>query len=226
MTDVVRWLNQNDGAAIVVLTAFLVIFNAWLLLETRSTRIEKLVANVDAYPMLWDMASMYLAGRVENAGPAVARDLEWLVTLRGPDGKEIEPMRRYAQPMFAPEKYRTMMLDPRNRGSTTALRQLADEGMVIDVEWSWTDGRRRWPFGPHARHTRTDQWDCKQLSTDFFEALILTETPPMLKLSGMADEVKKAAKDVRKIPDELRRLRWIAERAFDDEPEKTGPEPT
>lgn len=214
MTDAISWLNANDGAAIVILTLFLVAFNAWLLLETRAVRVEKFIASVEAYPMPYEMASMYLSARIENGGPAIAHDVEWNVT-QLQDGKPVEENpHRYGQPLLAAGRHRTMMLHERSRSQM--LQEMADANVTWDVEWSWTDGRRRFWVGAHIRHFRRERWDAKELVDDFYQAWVLTETPPMLKLGEMADEVRKAAKEVEKIRRELERLRRLAERPSEE----------
>lgn len=221
MTEAIEWLNQNEGAVIAVLTAFLVLFNAWLLLETRAVRMERLVASVEAYPMPYEMASMYLSGRVENGGPAIARDLVWTVTQRQ-GGEVVDEPHRYAQPLMAAGRYRTMMLHQRQKSQM--LREMGEQGVTFEVEWEWKDGRRWLGVGPHRTHKRSATWDAKQLSDDFYQAIVLTETPPMLKVSAAADEMKKAAKEPEKIRRELERLRRLAERALHEEEPETGPE--
>jgi len=52
----------------------------------------------------------------------------------------------------------------------------------------------------------------KTLVKDFYQAFVLTEAPPMLKIADAAYEVKKAAKEVERIRRELEHLRWMAER--------------
>lgn len=214
MVDVIDWLNRNDGAAIAVLTFFLAVFTAWLLLETRAGRVEKLVASVEAYPMPYEMASFLLAGRIENGGPALARDLVWIVT-QMKEGKPVEGSHRYAQPLLASGRFRTMLLHERERSQL--LLEMGKEGVAFDVEWSWKDGRRWVGIGPHRTHRRTATWDAKQLGEDFYQAIMLTETPPLLKMGEAADDVRKAAKEVEKIRREIERLRQLVERRSDAE---------
>jgi hypothetical protein len=200
VTELIKWLNSNQGAVLAGLTLVYVFFTGALLLEARSGRREKLVASVEAYPMPYEMASMYLAGRLENG---------------------FDEPHRYAQPMMAAGRYHTMMLH--ERGRSQMLRGLADEGTTFGVEWAWKDGRRWFGVGPHRTHRRTTTWDAKQLAEDFYQANVLTETPPMLKVGEAADEVKKAAKEVERIRRELESMRTFAERAAHREPAETGP---
>ena len=163
VTDAVSWLNENQGAVIAVLTAFLVLFNAWLLLETRSLRMERLIASVEAYPMPYEMASMYLSW-VENGGPAMARELVWTVTQKQA-GEVVDEPHRYAQPLMGAGRYRTMMLHERQKSQM--LREMGEQGVTFEVEWEWKDGRRWFGVGAHRTHKRSATWDAKQLSEDF-----------------------------------------------------------
>lgn len=94
----------------------------------------------------------------------------------------------------------------------------------MKVEWQWKDGRRWLGVGPHRTHKRSTTWDAKQLSDDFYQAIVLTETPPMLKVGAAADELKRASKEPEKIRRELEKLRQLAERALREDEPGTGPE--
>ncbi len=165
--------------------------------------------------MPYEMASMYLAGRIENGGPAPARDLLWSVTQMR-DGEPTENAHRYAQPLLGAGRYRSMMLHHR-KGSQT-LREMGDLGITFEATWEWKDGRRsRLGLGPHLVHKRSATWVTRQLVEDFYQAWVLTETPPMLKVGDMADGVRKAIKELPKIRAELERAHRREERALADD---------
>lgn len=45
--------------------------------------------------MPYEMASMYLSGRIENGGPAYARNLVWIVAMKR-QGAAVDEPHRYA----------------------------------------------------------------------------------------------------------------------------------
>jgi len=49
----------------------------------------------------------------------------------------------------------------------------------------------------------------EKLAEDFYQALVLTETPPMLRVGDAAQEVERAAKEVKKIREELQKIRKV-----------------
>ncbi|MDQ4036504.1 MAG: hypothetical protein M3153_11360 [Chloroflexota bacterium] len=83
------------------------------------------------------------------------------------------------------------------------LNELADLDAVVGMEWSWEDGRRRFIAGPRRRHQRSAEWRCAQLREDFYQALVLTEAPPLPKV----------VKELEKLRGEVKKLREVVDRA-------------
>jgi hypothetical protein len=210
--EVVNWLNTNSGAVIAALTLVYVVFTGALLLEARSSRLEKLSASVEAYPMVHEIAHLYLAGRIENGGPAYARDISWDVRLLE-NGQLVDEDRSYKQPLMAPGRHRTTMLHPRGKQAT--LKALADRGFTVEMTWSWTDGRHRFGVGPRKRHQRSEVWDFATLRDGFYKGSVMVETPVDVKLANALDPIRKAADEIPRIGSELRLLRYFIESRID-----------
>lgn len=121
-------------ATLTVATLGLVVATLLLWQEARRLRVD---ANVTASVVPWEVAGgLYIAIVVDNAGPAVARDVqvEWRL-----DRKVDEKSGRLREPAFAVGFRRTIL--PIRSGAR--MDDLAAEGASVHAELAWRDGRRR-----------------------------------------------------------------------------------
>ena len=117
---------------LVCATALLALVTAGLYWESRRLRVE---ANLVAWAAPWEIAyGLYPAILIENAGPAVARDVTITWTLNRPTGSADGMLR---EPAF-PVGFRRTILPAKG----PKLDDLAAEGAAITIELAWRDGRR------------------------------------------------------------------------------------
>lgn len=118
---------------LVFATGLLALVTAGLYWESRRLRVE---ANLVAYAVPWEIAyGLYPAILVENAGPAVARDVTITWTLTRLTGNADGVLR---EPAFLVGFRRTIL-----PAKGPKLDDLATEGAAISIELAWRDGRRR-----------------------------------------------------------------------------------
>jgi hypothetical protein len=88
---------------------------------------------------------MYLEVRLENFGPANARDVRLDVRTEDPGGQLVAGSEhRLGETILAAGRHRTILALPAGRSD---LRVMATAGYVVVATWSWTDDRSLLPFG-------------------------------------------------------------------------------
>jgi hypothetical protein len=116
-----------------IATVGLVVVSLLVWWEARRLRVEAVMV---ATAVPWEVAGgLYLAILLDNAGPAVARDVEVRWTLNRNVDAASGTLR---EPLFVPGFRRTILPI---RGGTT-MDQLAAEGASVHVELEWRDWRR------------------------------------------------------------------------------------
>ena len=133
-----------------------------LFVEARAARMRS-EAIVEAVPDLYGQG-MLLVVAVINSGPAVGREFSLEMTLRHPtDATKTSrhKLDRRALPVGQ------ALLMPRVQGESKYLRELADEGLILELRWRWQDERRWFWIGPRWRHSRQETYP----THDFFEGL-------------------------------------------------------
>jgi hypothetical protein len=156
--QVFTWIEAHVGlmALLTAIASFL------LFVEARAARMRS-EAIVEAVPDLYGQG-MLLVVAVINSGPAVGRDFSLEMTLRHPtDATKTtqHKLDRRALPVGQ------ALLMPRVHGESKYLRELSDEGFILDLRWRWQDERRWFWIGPRGRHSRHETYP----THDFFEGL-------------------------------------------------------
>ena len=217
---IVETLNQNAGAVTAVATIVYAVITLGLLRESRASRLE---ASVIALAEPWDRGHVYVSVTLENLGPTVAKNVEFTLDLRPGGGGEVEDHRRLFQGYLAPGRHRRFL--PRATSGMRPLQELADAGYVLELAWSWQDGRRDWAW---RSVTSKGAWSAPlaELATDYFGGGALVERTAEHELSRLVDEVKGARERLDRIHavlDEPRRRRQ--ERELEGLFDRTGSPP-
>jgi hypothetical protein len=202
MNELITWLNANAGAMTALATMVYAVITLFLLFEARSTRVIRHEAQLEAWPTLYG-GGLYLATRLENYGPDIARDVRleaWITH----EGKPVDASRRrHAEPLFPAGRHRTFLM--RTGDQYQMLRAMAEEGGELRLRWEWSDGRRGGlGLGPPRRHAGESVTALSEFSEGFYEGGALVEKEPL-------DDFPKLVEHTKKVPDELRRLRNILE---------------
>ena len=165
---------------LVFATALLALVTAGLYWESRRLRVE---ANLVAYAAPWELAyGLYPAILIENAGPAVARDVTVTWTLNRPAGNAEGLLR---EPAF-PIGFRRTILPTKG----PKLDDLAKEGAKISIELAWRDDRR----GTQRRRIDTT---CEAIRADYTRSGAL----PRPSDSELQMQIRDALREIRdKIP--------------------------
>jgi hypothetical protein len=171
-------VDSGTAAELVLAVATLGLVVATLLLvwESRRQRVE---ANVVAWVAPWELAGgLYLAIQVENTGPAIARSLvlDWrFVSATLPNGHLAEPVMSVG--------FRRTMLPTREQ----RLDALAAQGVPIEIDLSWRDGRR----GTQTQKVRTD---CRAVKAAVDESRAMPRPSQAEVLGQIRDELEKIAR--------------------------------
>ena len=118
-----------------------------LFYEARATRLRR-EAIVEVAPELYGQGQLLVLA-VINGGPAVARELAVDVAVysaTNPAGRSEHTLRRQALLVTQ------VLLLPRVSGKAHRLKELADEGYVLEWKWAWKDDRRILFIGPRRQH--------------------------------------------------------------------------
>lgn len=189
--SVVDALNANSGAIVAISATVSAVITILLLLEARTTRNLRRIADVVAYPTAHGAAGMYLELVALNGGPTNARDVKIAFRFTGPDGTIEGAPRTQVDPLLAPGHNRRFLASP-SEGLAT-LNEYADRGLTLEVDWSWTDDRRRFWFLPR-RHQRFAEWAAADLRAGLYGGWALTERDRDDDIHKIAD----AARDIEK----------------------------
>lgn len=190
MGDLVKVLNDNSGAVLAAATIAYTVITLALLLEARGTRVMRREAQLEAYPRPWERAPMYIAISVVNYGPAIARNVDLTFWLEK-DGEEVGGSRRvHGEPLFPSGWHRTFLPDRDDAGGATTLDELANQGLTLRLQWSWTDGRQ-WPWKTARPRERRTVYSMADLRTKFYGGGALVESDAAASAERAADEVGK-----------------------------------
>lgn len=165
-------------ATLALTAATLLLVGVTLLLwwEARRLRVE---ANVVAFAAPWEVAGgIYTAVLIENAGPAIARDVrvEWSL-----DRKVDAKRGSLGEPIFDVGFKRTIPM------KAATLDQLAAEGASIRIDVTWRDGRR----GIHRKSTATP---CEEIRA----AYVASDALPRPSLLEVLDQIRDSLRNIAK----------------------------
>lgn len=186
MLDLIKVLNDNSGAIVAVTAAGSMILTILLLIEARTTRNLSREAAVEARAKCHTQASFLLELEVRNFGPANARNVVMTYHLAGPDGKVDGETRRQAETLLGSGEGRRFL--PGTPGDAGTLNEMGKQKLVLNVEWSWEDGRRRLWFLP-LRHSEKRSWATADLARDFFEGWALADRDSVGDLREIAEKL-------------------------------------
>jgi hypothetical protein len=161
--DLLRTLNANSGAVAAGAAVLYTVITLALLLEARSTRNLGREANVDARAKQHKPSPSLLELEVRNFGPANARDVVIAYHLTAADGSVVGDKFRRAETMFGVGDGLHFL--PGGPKQLVELETMAGAGMILRVELSWMDGRRRLAFLP-SRHVLRREWRAADLHRD------------------------------------------------------------
>lgn len=188
--DVVRALNDNSGFTMAAVTLVYTLVTLAIVVETRRARLQAGEATVLYRASPWPKAFMYVAVRIENYGPAVARDLTFTYWLTRDDGSRVPEsgatLHETMLPVGLPRE--ALPHDPAGQQPQTR-EQLASAGLRVNAEWSWRDGCRR-------LHRGTDSREISRIVTDYRDSKVLIEHFPL-------DSLPEIEKHLDKISDAL-----------------------
>jgi hypothetical protein len=138
--DVIHALNENAGvvaAFAALVSAFATVVYALITVGLlREAQSERLSAELVASPELWQLVPDALIVTLSNHGRAPALGVTVERVLRAPGGRIVESS-IHKQPAMAPNEQRRF-LPERSRSASS----LAADGLVLELSWSWTDGKR------------------------------------------------------------------------------------
>jgi hypothetical protein len=188
MMDWITQLNANSGAIVAVTATVSAVLTVLLLLESRTTRNLRREAAVEARAKCHPPASFLLELDVKNYGPAIARDLVIVQYLANPDGSPVGEKRRQAETLVSPGEGRRFL--PMMANNSSMLNEMAEANLILHVEWSWMDDRRRLWFLPR-RHEQKRSWPTADLARDFFGGWALTESDTANDIHEIAEKIRK-----------------------------------
>jgi hypothetical protein len=186
MSALIDWLNANAGAVTAAATAIYAVVTLLLLFEARRARQLQDEAALTLSPTPWG-DGLYLALRLENYGPAVARDVRlrywYVINGQTVEGTDVS----YADPVFGPSRRRDFL--PGAAGDANLmLTALAEQRHVLHAELAWTDDRlsllRR-----RQRHSDSWTWATEDLRRGFYTAHPLTDKELVPTFERKADKV-------------------------------------
>lgn len=182
----IDWLNDNAGAVTAGATTIYALITMLLLFETRRSRQLRNEAALAIWPTPWG-DGLYLALRLQNYGPAIARDvrLRFWYAIDGEAVAGTDVM--YADPVFAPGRLREFLPDAAG-GANLTLSGLADQRHVLHAELSWADDRLNL-LGHRARHSSSWTWPTRDLRDGFYTAHPLTDKELIPLFEKKADKV-------------------------------------
>jgi hypothetical protein len=197
--DAIKALNDNSGFTMVIVTLVYTVVTLAIVVEARRARLLTGEAAVLYRASPWPKAHMYLAVRVENYGPAVARDLTFTYWLTRADGGRVPDsagtLHETMFPIGLPRE--ALPHDPAGPQAQTR-EQLAAAGLRVNAEWSWRDGCGR-------LHRNTDSREISQIVTDYRDSRVLVEHFPLdslpdieKHLDGISDSLAQIAKGLGK----------------------------
>ena len=227
MSALVDWLNANAGAVTAAATAIYAVITLLLLFEARRGRRLQDEAALALWPTPWG-DGLYLALRLENYGPAIARDIR-LRYWYGIDRQTVEGTDvSYADPVFGPGRRRDFL--PGAAGDANLmLTALAEQRHVLHAELSWTDDRLTLRGG-RQRHADSWAWATEDLRRGFYTAHPLTDKELIPTFERKADKVIGELEKIRREAEYPRQRRqtmeWQQRRAAeaaDREAEATAP---
>lgn len=175
-----------------------IVLTSALIAEARTTRNLRLAAEVDAQPYLWSEAGRHLGLRIENHGPASARDVAITYQLQTPAGHVLGE-RAHRQPVMGPGRHLTMLAgNALGEPTLPTLSDMADRGMTLMVRWSWQDDTPRSWFsaGRPSHHERSRRWPAADLRDGMYGGLVLAELDADQAANTMARALLDLAKQV------------------------------
>ena len=202
--ELLKALNNNAGAvaalAAVVAASATAIYAGltWgLLQESRRVRRQTLEAHVEAAVRPWERASWYVVVRIENLGPAPARNLDVQIYLWDHGQRVTDQDRHLAEPFLGLGSHRTFLIRGGQRLETQ--KQMAERDVRVDVRWSWDDQRS----GGLRRSTRSLVYPVASINSDYYEGSALIE--PNVERS--LEDISKHLKDLTdKVPKEIKAI--------------------
>lgn len=206
----IEWLNQNAGAVTAAATVIYAAVTLVLLLEARRSRQLADEAALAVSPRPWG-DGLYLSLRLENYGPAIARDvrLRYWFEIDGEalNGTDVS----YADPVFGPGRLREFLPGSAG-GAHRMLNELAEQRHVLHWELSWQDDRidlrRR-----RARHVLRAVWAATDLRDGFYTAHPLTDKELIPALEKQAG---KLLRELAKLGREADEQMWARLRGSED----------
>jgi hypothetical protein len=195
--DAIKALNDNSGFTMVVVTLVYTIVTLAIVVEARRARLLTGEAAVLYRASPWPKAHMYLAVRIENYGPAVARDLTFTYWLARADGSRVpESAATLHETMFPIALPREALPHDPTGPQAQTREQLAAAGLYVNAEWSWRDGCGK-------LHKGSDSREISQIVTDYSDSKVLIEHFPLdslpdidKHLDGISDSLAEIAKAV------------------------------
>lgn len=206
--DQVDQINAMSTVIVAITAVLSIALSMFLLFDIRATRSA---AQVVAYPRLWSPGGMILALRLANYGPAAARDVELVYTLRDREGKVVAE-RRHGQAVLPAGGHVTFLPDSAIEGKSGGLflNDLADMDLELSATWSWRDDRRRLAVLEHAIHRGEMAALTQDLRRDFYGGWSLYEPTSQESMEAIAEELEEIRKLIEK--DDRRIERRINER--------------
>ena len=196
LSGVIGYLNQNSGAIVAVTATASAIFTVLLLVDARTARNLRHEANVVAQLRLHGEVGMHLELRVTNFGPAQARDVTMAFGFRNANGED-QGGRKQREPLLAAGEDRRFL--PSSGEALMDLNTLAGYGLILDIDWSWRDDRRRlWFIG--RTHHRHESHVAENLREGMYGGWALTRRDTAEDVHDVAEhlrEIRRVMKDVR-----------------------------
>jgi hypothetical protein len=181
-----------------VVTLVYTLITLAIVLETRRSRLVAGEATVLYRASPWPKMHLVLAVRIENYGPAVARDVTFTYWLSRADGSHVQgedaagSLHEALLPIGLPRE--ALPHDPAAQNRN--MDGLAEAGLMLNAEWSWRDGCRH-------LHKAKDSRRVAQVAEDYHGSKVLIEHFPLdslpkieKHLDGISDSLSEIAKAV------------------------------
>lgn len=183
--------------ALVVVTLLLVLATLLLAFGEARGRASQRRAEVVVHVWPFTRGPMYLEVRLENFGPANARDVRLEVLTEDPEGQTVpDSEHRLAEGGLAAGRHRTILALPGNRGD---LRAMATAGYVVVATWSWTDDRSLLPFRSGVQR-RTVRTSALAVQDSYYPGHVMIEPTIDELLRDIRDDIRLMRKAVESRP--------------------------
>lgn len=183
--------NATIGLAFI--TAGLVLATLLLVWAAVSGQASTRRADVEFVLRPWhERAGTLLEGRLENFGPASARNLHFTLHVSQDGAPVVDATSDLKEPLFPAGLHRFFL--PRTHPAAT-ISSMAEIGIVFEAQWSWEDDRNVLPLRGHTRR-KTFRKTAGQIKDDYYPGHAILEKDVATALTDISKELEAIRKVV------------------------------